>query len=302
MLRKYYDFLRKKLWIRRVIRHPISISFSYLLLILGTCAFGSKTVWKDYKLWQIPSLLNATLCSAASILSGLFVLRLISQVSIINFQRIKYSVIKKGLLTVTFTLLGLSLLIVSIIVPSHDYLSDLARLCQGPKEIMYEADSLLTKIKSMEKYKDLPILVLYKKVIDFKENSDSWENAAFETFILTLHPYINHSDFKIRSIATLLAAQSFDCLGDFDTAKNYYWSIANDLRCSRYIRNEAFMGLGSISARSNDMQTAYYLWYKAVLLVPSSSVFENIALYHQTNKQYAIAQHFYDESDRALEI
>lgn len=293
-----------RLRIRRMLRHPIMTTIAYLLVLSSACWLGSRTIWKQYDILQMPSLLLGLFSSFGALAIGLSIVRIAQWARFGKFDWTLWKIaqFRHGSPTVWFLILALFSTAVAIVIgPPPDQIDELFKTLETSREGLEIVKDRAKQLRLQPRYASNEEITFVEKVADYWTRSGTLKQEESLNQANSFLRQVNHPQLRVRSWSLVMAADGFDRAGRQSDAMTLYTQVAQIKEAPEFLHAWALNELGIFSYQTlNDIKTAIEYWKQTINIKPTSGVLDNLALAYADNGNFDAAEAQYVEAERLL--
>ncbi|MDV7341683.1 hypothetical protein RYZ26_18930 [Terasakiella sp. A23] len=227
-----------KLKIRRLLRKPLVVSTFYLAFIIAFSYVGSKTVWSNYYIWEVPSLAMGAasglgVAALLSILTGIIFASSYSKnkLTIWWLAFIRHGNVSQFLLVSTITLFIIAAFTPTMTSPVTDLLNDLSKKRNDHGQFIEKWKNL----NQYKKYNTDKNFLLLNKIYEYRQRKQ-WKPHKYEEWANFFSTYHQNANPRISAWAKFLTADCLDRMNQDAKAFGLYTDVANSKTNDKYAK------------------------------------------------------------------
>jgi len=274
----------------------------YLAFIVSFSYVGSKTIWSNYYIWEIPSLALGTI-------SGLGVAALVSTLAggilVSSYTKSKLSVwwlafvrhgnVSKLLLTSTATLILVTIILPEWNSPVMDLLGDLSKKRNDHGNFIEKWNDL----NQYKKYSQDREFLLLNKIYEYRQNKQ-WKPHEYEEWANYFSSYHKNSNLRISAWTKILTADCLDRINQETKAFKLYEEVTTIEVADDYVKWWSYQEIGNYMYFEKKYAEAISSWQKATTFINSPGANQNIAITYEDLNEFSKADEYYKKALDAL--
>lgn len=291
-----------ELKIRRLLRKPLVVTMLYLTFILSFSYVGSKTIWGNYYIWEIPSLAlgaasGLSVAALASILTGIILASSHTKrkLSVWWLAFVRHGNVSRSLLAFTVILIVAAAVIPTRNSPIMDLLSDLSKKRNDQGQFIEKWDYL----NQYKKYNQDEDFLLLKKIYEYRQIKQ-WRPHEYENWANFFSANQKNSNPRISAWTKILTADCLDRINQNNKAFEIYKEVSASEANDDYVKWWSYQEIGNYMYFEKRYPEAILSWKKATTFINSPGLNQNIASAYEDLKEFSTADEYYRKALDAL--
>ena len=294
--------ITNELRMRRLLRKPLIVTILYLMFILSFSYVGSKTIWGNYYIWEIPSLAlgaasGLSIAALASVLTGIILASSHTKrkLGVWWLAFVRHGNVSRSLLAFTAILIVTAAAIPSKNSPVMDLLNDLSKKPSDQGKFIEKWEHL----NQYKKYNQDEDFLLLKKIYEYRQVKQ-WRPHEYEKWANFFSANQNNPNPRISAWTKMLTADCLDRIGKDNKALEIYKEVSASGVNDDYVKWWSYQEIGNNMYFEKKYPEAIQSWKQGTAFINAPGLNQNIAIAYEDLKEFATADEYYKKALDAL--